>query len=250
VIGFACFHAGTATADTPTGFASTNGGTTGGANGPTVTATTGAQFASFAEQNGPLTILVEGSLSHGGVEVAPDKTIIGVGSDAALVGKLGIDVNNVIVRNLSISNPSGAGGDDAIEVSGGTNVWLDHNNIFDAPDGLLDIVRGADLVTVSWNKFFYTQDYATNVNTGHRFALLLGNSDNCCQDVGKLRVTLHDNHWGAFVKRRMPRVRYGDEIGGRVPKRGFGDGIAGRRDLTVPFRPVPVTGDSRGTGRV
>jgi hypothetical protein len=47
-----------------------------------VIATTGAQFANYGEQNGPLIILVEGSLSHGGVEVASDKTISGIGSDA------------------------------------------------------------------------------------------------------------------------------------------------------------------------
>ena len=195
----------------PVGFASLNGGTTGGAAGPTVTATTGPQFKTFAEQDGPLTIRVVGSLDVGDVRVKSDKTISGVGATGAVVGSLRIsDAQNVILRNLSISNPGDFGEGDSITVKESTNVWIDHNDIFDAPDGLLDIARASDFVTVSWNKFYYTQTYATTVNTNHRFAMLIGNSDNATEDIGRLNVTLHNNHWGAFVRERMPRVRYGD----------------------------------------
>lgn len=195
----------------PVGFASLNGGTTGGGTGPTVTATTATQFLNFAAQSGPLNIMVDGSLNIGGVEVASDKTILGVGSTAELIGSLEIkNTNNVIVRNLTISNPNDAGEGDSITVSGSTNVWIDHNDIIDAPDGLLDIVREADFVTVSWNKFYYTDDYAQNVNTSHRFASLIGNSDSRVEDADNLRVTLHHNHWGDNVRERMPRARYGD----------------------------------------
>ncbi len=212
-IGIACFSVGAEAADAPNGWATCVGNDpedcgdtvlTGGAGGSTVIATTGAQFKSLAEQSGPRIILVEGSLAHGGTAVASNKTIIGLGSDAALIGRLSLRTQNIIIRNLSISNPDEDGGDDAIEARGGTHIWIDHNNIFDAPDGLLDIVREADFVTVSWNKFYYTTTQA------HRFALLIGNDDGATADRDKLRVTLHHNHWGALVDRRMPRIRYGD----------------------------------------
>lgn len=195
----------------PVGFASLNGGTTGGGNGPTVTATTASQFRNFAQQSGPLTIMVDGSLDIGGTDIASNKTILGVGSTSALIGSLEIkNVSNVIVQNLTISNPNDTGEGDSITVSGSTNVWIDHNDVIDAPDGLLDIVREADFVTVSWNKFYYTDNYAQNVNTGHRFASLIGNSDSRVEDADNLRVTMHHNHWGEHVRERMPRARYGD----------------------------------------
>ncbi|MEQ8848085.1 polysaccharide lyase family 1 protein [Botrimarina sp.] len=195
----------------PVGFASLNGGTTGGAGGPTVTATTGAEFKSYAEQEGPLVIRVEGALDIGDVRVKSNKTISGIGATGAVTGSLRLSgVSNVIVRNLSISNPGDFGEGDAVTIKESNNVWFDHNNIFDAPDGLLDIARASDYVTVSWNKFYYTQPYAQSVNTNHRFAMLIGNSDSATEDIGRLNVTLHNNHWGEFVRERMPRVRYGD----------------------------------------
>ncbi|MAT71219.1 MAG: pectate lyase [Planctomycetaceae bacterium] len=202
---------GALAAPAPIGFASLNGGTTGGAGGPTVTATTAAQFQTYATQDGPLTIRVAGTLNVGGVKVASDKTIVGVGESGALIGSMQLsEVSNVILRNLSISNPNDAGEGDAITLRESTNVWIDHNDIFDAPDGLLDIVRASDNVTVSWNDFHYTSAYASNENTSHRFAMLIGNSDNATEDIGKLHVTLHHNNWGPLVRERMPRARYGD----------------------------------------
>ncbi|MCA9257801.1 MAG: hypothetical protein KDA61_01320 [Planctomycetales bacterium] len=202
----------TAIADaSPIGFASLNGGTVGGGNGPTVTATTASQFRNYAKQPGPLNILVDRSLNIGGTSIASDKTILGVGDAGELVGSLQLSgVNNVIIQNLAISNPSNAGEGDSITLRASTNVWIDHNNIFNAPDGLLDIVRESDFVTVSWNKFFYTQEYADSANSGHRFAMLIGNTDNAPEDADNLRVTMHHNYWGDLVHERMPRVRYGD----------------------------------------
>lgn len=211
VIGFACLGSGSTAVAMPMGFASLNGGTTGGAGGPTVVATTSGQFQTFATQSGALNIMVDGTLNVGGVEVASDKTIMGVGSTGELIGSLQFDnVSNVIVRNLWISNPNDDGEGDAITLRESSNVWFDHNNVSDAPDGLLDIVSESDFVTVSWNKFFYTSDYATNVNTNHRFAMLIGNSDSATEDADNLRVTLYNNHWGENVRERMPRVRYGE----------------------------------------
>ncbi|GAA1770828.1 hypothetical protein GCM10009734_94430 [Nonomuraea bangladeshensis] len=64
-------------------------------------------------------------------------------------------------------------------------------------DGLLDVIRGSDLVTVSWSVF-----------SGHDKSLLWGNTDNPEHDAGKLRVTLHHNLLSG-LNQRAPRVRHG-----------------------------------------
>ena len=64
-------------------------------------------------------------------------------------------------------------------------------------DGLVDITNASDRVTVSWNRFLK-----------HDKVMLIGSSDNAPADVGRLRVTLHHNHFENVVQ-RAPRVRYG-----------------------------------------
>jgi len=193
----------------PLGFASLNGGTTGGGDVPAVTVTSASQFRAVATQSGAANIHVVGTLDVGAVQVGSNKTIFGATPDSALIGSLQLsDADNVIIRNLTLSNPNDEGEGDAITLRRSTNVWIDHNNLTDAPDGVLDIVQQSDFVTVSWNKFYYTEDWAAN--NAHRFAMLIGNGDNVTEDEGKLRVTLHHNDWGQNVQERMPRVRYGD----------------------------------------
>ncbi|MDG4861536.1 pectate lyase, partial [Streptomyces sp. T-3] len=166
------------------------------------------------------------------VEVPADTTIIGVGKDAAIIGgSLQIKgVDNVIVRNLTFEAPldcfpqwdptDGATGAwnseyDAAVVHGSTHVWLDHNTftdgrypdstlpsyygeVYQRHDGLLDIVRGANHVTASWNAF-----------RDHDKTLMIGNSDSAAAtDAGKLKVTLHHNLFEGIVE-RAPRVRFG-----------------------------------------
>ncbi|WP_395572657.1 polysaccharide lyase family 1 protein [Streptomyces sp. BK79] len=166
--------------------------------------------------------------------VPANTTIIGVGRNAGLKGaSLQIKgVDNVIVRNLTFESPvdcfpqwdptDGAQGNwnseyDSAVVYGSTHVWLDHNTFTDgehpdsaAPtyfgmlyqqhDGQLDIVRGADHVTASWNVF-----------TEHDKTILIGNSDSestAAGDRGHLRTTFHHNLFKNLVE-RAPRVRFG-----------------------------------------
>ncbi|MBA4859882.1 pectate lyase [Streptomyces sp. PSKA54] len=165
------------------------------------------------------------------VFVPANTTIVGVGKDAGIVGgSLQIKgVDNVIVRNLTVESPldcfpqwdptDGATGAwnseyDAAVVYGSTHVWIDHNTftdgahpdsslpryygeIYQQHDGELDIVRGADLVTASWNTF-----------ADHDKTLMIGNSDSLVSDRGKLRVTLHHNLFRNVIE-RAPRVRFG-----------------------------------------
>ncbi|GGZ66496.1 MULTISPECIES: pectate lyase family protein [Streptomyces rochei group] len=166
--------------------------------------------------------------------VPANTTIIGVGRNAGLKGaSLQIkDVDNVIVRNLTFESPvdcfpqwdptDGDKGNwnseyDSAVVHGSTHVWLDHNTFTDgehpdsaAPthfgmlyqqhDGQLDIVKGADYVTASWNVF-----------TEHDKTILIGNSDSestAAVDRGHLRTTFHHNLFKNLVE-RAPRVRFG-----------------------------------------
>ncbi|MFE6283817.1 polysaccharide lyase family 1 protein [Streptomyces sp. NPDC057877] len=167
------------------------------------------------------------------VDVPANTTIVGVGRDAAILGgSLQIrGVDNVIVRNLTIEAPidcfpqwdptddnkTGAWNSeyDGVVVYGSTHVWIDHNTLTDGRypdstlpsyygktyqqhDGLLDIVRGANHVTVSWNSF-----------RDHDKTMLIGNSDGAgATDAGKLKVTLHHNRFEGVVE-RAPRVRFG-----------------------------------------
>ncbi|MBC2901777.1 pectate lyase family protein [Streptomyces cupreus] len=165
--------------------------------------------------------------------VPANTTIVGVGRDSGIRGgSLQIrGVDNVIVRNLTIEAPldcfpqwdptddnkTGAWNSeyDGVVVYGSTHVWIDHNTLTDGRypdsslpeyfgkvyqqhDGLVDVVRGANHVTVSWNSF---QD--------HDKTMLIGNSDGAgSTDTGKLKVTLHHNRFEGIVE-RAPRVRFG-----------------------------------------
>ncbi|MFM9274335.1 polysaccharide lyase family 1 protein [Pseudarthrobacter sp. NKDBFgelt] len=159
------------------------------------------------------------------IDVGANTTIVGVG-DVQLTGfTLNIDrVDNVIVRNLRLSDAydcfPGWNGDtwktewDNLVVSGSTHVWLDHLTLDDGGtvdaeqpkyfgqpflrhDGLLDVVRQADLVTISWSRM-----------VGHDKSLLWGNGDGVTADRGRLRVTLHHNEL-VDLEQRAPRVRFG-----------------------------------------
>jgi pectate lyase len=191
------------------GYATLNGGATGGAGGATVTVSNFTDFNTYVGNNTtPYIIQVLGTINLGGsnVRVRNNKTIIGLGTNATLVGDLKVDGNNnVIIRNLNFTNPDGAGDNDGLTLQDCLNVWVDHCTFYDGKDGNLDITHGADWITVSWCRFFYT-----NPGASHRFSNLVGHSDNNAgEDAGKLHVTFHHNWWGQYVHERMPRVRFG-----------------------------------------
>jgi pectate lyase len=201
------------------GFASVNAlgqnGTTGGAGGSTVVVDTASEFLGAVGQSGPLVIQVQGIISLPGPmhDVTSDKTIIGVGANSGITGGglnigLAIDdditsppgnaVNNVIVRNLRISNCP----DDCVNVQMFSHhIWIDHNDISQQVDGALDIKRGSDFVTVSWNHF---HDSDKNMLVGH-------DDSNSAQDLGRLRITYHHN-WFNGSNQRNPRVRFGEPV--------------------------------------
>jgi pectate lyase len=189
--------------------------TTGGDGGPTVTVSTTAAFLDYIARPGAYVIQVSGTITlptgrtDGMHSVTSDKTIVGLGSTAALVGgglNIGLPVDddvttppanavhNVIIRNLRISGAT----DDLINVQMFSHhIWIDHNDFSNGDDGAVDIKRGSDLVTVSWNRFH-----------DHDKTLLLGHDDdNAAQDAGRLRTTYHHNYFDGSDQRN-PRVRF------------------------------------------
>jgi pectate lyase len=149
------------------------------------------------------TITVTGDL----LDVGSNKTLVGDGTTATIVGGIKIDgESNVIVRNLRVNAKTAAGVGDGITINTAHHVWVDHCEVWDAPDGNLDITDGSDFVTVSWSKFWYSTSPGDDA---HRFSNLIGGSDSSTTDTDKLRVTYHHNWWADRVVERMPRGRFG-----------------------------------------
>lgn len=124
------------------GFASLNGGTTGGKGGRVVVVNTYQELKYYAAQNENLIIRVNGALiaEPKGYEIpiASHKTIIGIGSTAQAIGG-GFAVKgtrNIILRNLKVSDtripedwPGKTEDWDGIQVDNGTNIWIDHMRV-------------------------------------------------------------------------------------------------------------------------
>lgn len=168
-------------------------------------ARTAEEFQSAMETAGdePLVLQVHGSLDIGSVRVGSNKTIEGVGQKPTLKGNLSLPrgSNNVMIRNLTITNPSSrkeAEGFDGITIRGGRRIWIDHCTFIDCADGSVDISHGADLITVSWCKFQYSSK-----KLRHRLVMLAyGPPKKSVKSP--LRLTLHHNWFAKNCNSRMP----------------------------------------------
>lgn len=206
--------------------------TTGGDGGEVVTVTTFEDLERQIASPGARIVQVQGTIagpdeSFVKLRVGSNKTIIGLGADAALE-HIGFDVtgwgdvetgtlsdfcepefegqftpvSNVIIRNLTFRDTLGGSSDaDAVVVQCyAHHVWIDHNTFLGVPngnDGAIDIKRGADWVTVSWNHLLAWDK-----------SMLLGHDDaNGEQDRGTLHVTYHHNYF-ENTRQRHPRIRF------------------------------------------
>ena len=202
-----------------TGWATQNGGTTGGAGKTTVTVSNVSDLRKYAEAGGYTIYVKPGTYtvaSKDAIEVGSNVTIYGY--QGAILAQtytgttnedntvLNIKGDNVIIRNIVVKGAGAVDKDagDCMHVRGGTRVWIDHVEVYDGEDGNLDVINGANYVTISWSKFHYT-----SASTEHQFSNLIGNSDSKTTDSGKLKTTLHHNWWADGAKERMPRVRFG-----------------------------------------
>jgi pectate lyase len=221
--------------ETAIGWASANGGTSGGAGGTEVTVTTMADLQKYAKMSGKYIIWVKGVMGSYGTRGNGNSDRVVLASDKSILGlpgahvKGGFDINNVknvIIRNLILEGPgavdndggtAGEGRQDAISiVNEAKNIWLDHLTVMDGEDGNADVTKASDFVTMSWCKFTYTnKSYASGTSgMSHRFCNLIGGSDTekssaGTSSEGKLNVTFYKSWWGEGVAERMPRVRFG-----------------------------------------
>ena len=151
------------TTDGPIGYASTNGGTTGGEGGTTTTVSTLAQFTEAATADDATVVYISGAISGSEkVRVTSDTSIIGLNSEASLEG-IGLYINkveNVILRNFKSSKVLADNGD-AVGIQASSNVWVDHLDLSsdldhgkDYYDGLLDVTHASEWVTIS-NTYFH-----------------------------------------------------------------------------------------------
>ena len=187
--------AGSPLADAPVGWASEDGGTTGGEGGETVQVSDAGALLDAVSGDEPTVVEVTGDIDLSGMnDIGSNTTVVGNGSATITGGGFNLSgVENVVVRNLNFSGWD----DDAINVQeGSTNVWVDHNSFSDGYDGAVDIKRESDFVTVSWNHF-----------TDHSKTMLLGHSDDHTADQGHLRVSYHHNFFDG-TDTRHPRVRF------------------------------------------
>ena len=83
---------------------------------------------------------------------------------------------NLIFRNICFVGPGSidCSGNDLLSIQYSSNVWVDHCEFIDGIDGNFDISNESDMITVSWNEFFYTDRSLMHQNT-----TLIGSSE--CQ---------------------------------------------------------------------
>jgi pectate lyase len=199
------------------GYASVGGTITGGGNTTNIVVVTNlAGFAAATSGLEPRIVYVDGTFplrTTGNTYLGPNKTIIGLGTGATLMGDLGIyfsegsttySATNIIIRNLHITNPDDYGENDVITMKyASSRIWIDHCTFLDSSDGMVDATREADFITVSWCKFSYS------VRASHNSVNLIGGADEDSGDAGKLHVTFHHNWYGSNCVERMPSVRFG-----------------------------------------
>lgn len=187
---------GRAWTEAPEGYAGVaahgRAGTTGGAGGRVVHASTPDELRAFAKSTEPLVVILHGEVvfpQYEKLTVTANKSFLGAGAGAAVVNagfKL-INVSNVVFRNFTVRD-SYIPGDfvgkrpdndrDGIQMDTCTHVWVDHMYFSRLGDGLVDIRKDCDNVTLSWNVFAdhnkalgegWTQNVVTRLTLHHNW---------------------------------------------------------------------------------
>jgi pectate lyase len=187
----------------PIGFCNQGGTITGGAAGPVVYVGSEAELQTYSQVSAPYVIYITNSFTLSGMSthIYPNKTVIGF--DGVVLSGGGLYLyrsTNTIIRNLTIRSST----EDNIGVHFSDHVWIDHCTFYDATDGQLDITQSSDYLTISWCKFFYTDNPPAG---DHRFVSLIASSD--ADNGSQYHVTYHHNWWSTNCIERMPSVRFG-----------------------------------------
>lgn len=219
-------------ADGPVGYASMNGGTTGGFGADVVHEYVLSEHWPVSGHGSPGDALYELLREHDdrpsteGLVVYVDETIratefsdakmhvkdvenvsiLGVG-DKGEFDRVGLSLrnaHNIVIRNLAIHHVD-TGEKDGITVQkNSTNVWIDHNEFYnefpdvdkDYYDGLVDIKDGAKYITVSWN--YFHDSWKTMLTGGGDSLSSTGNY-----------ITYMNNHF-QNLNSRVPLIRRSD----------------------------------------
>ena len=150
-------------------------------------------FRECAEKEGAVWILFEKSGSYNlrsPLRIRSNKTIDGRGRDVRITG-MGILTNesaNLIFENLTFTAPSITAQDTssrrALSIHNRTHhVWVDHCRFEEYPLILVDVKRGSNAVTLSWNRF-------ENAQSG----ILFGLEPDLFVDSAQT-LTLHHNYF-------------------------------------------------------
>ncbi|KAI6715215.1 pectin lyase [Diplocarpon mali] len=141
------------------------------------------------------------------LEVASDKTLLGVGTTGVLKGKglkLAEKAKNVIIRNIHITeiNPHAVWGGDALALDGNDGVWIDHNKFSKIARMFMLSAYHPVRVTISNNEFDGATTTSATCNKEHYWATMFGTDGD--------QITLDQNYW--------------HDISGRSPKLGGDNG--------------------------
>ncbi|KAJ3956180.1 hypothetical protein N0V92_007278 [Colletotrichum tropicale] len=190
------------------GYATLNGGTSGGAGGTVTTVSSLAEFtAAVNEKDTAAKIVVVKGVIKGtaNVRIGSNKSVIGLpGAGFDGIGLHARRQSNIIVRNIKSTNVLASTGD-GLKIEQSTNVWVDHCEFSSALvsdkdyyDGLVDASHAADYMTISYTYFH-----------DHWKTSLIGHSENNGdEDKGHLRITYAHNYWANFGS-RGPSLRFG-----------------------------------------
>ncbi|KAL0633748.1 hypothetical protein Q9L58_007352 [Maublancomyces gigas] len=170
------------------GYATLNGGTTGGVGGTETTVTTSAAFIAAVKGDAKKIVYFKVPIQLSSrAKIGSNTSVIGVGANAVITGS-GLDVSsvsNVVIRNIVTRKIVG---NDAISVKSSKNVWIDHCDFssdllsgFDYYDGLVDVTNGAD------------------------YASLVGGNPDAKGET--YHITYHHNFW-ENVSTRTPALRF------------------------------------------
>ncbi|KAJ4999573.1 putative pectate lyase A [Colletotrichum sp. SAR 10_66] len=190
------------------GYATLNGGTSGGAGGTVTTVSSLAEFtAAVNEKDTAAKIVVVKGVIKGtaNVRIGSNKSVIGLpGAGFDGIGLHARRQSNIIVRNIKSTNVLASTGD-GLKIEQSTNVWVDHCEFSSALvsdkdyyDGLVDASHAADYMTISYT---YFHDHWKTSLVGH-------SENNGDEDKGHLRITYAHNYWANFGS-RGPSLRFG-----------------------------------------
>ncbi|MBQ0021121.1 MAG: hypothetical protein KBT39_11450 [Bacteroidales bacterium] len=179
-----------------------NGVTGGGASAQIIHVSTHDQLAQALLGSKPRVIIVDADIIGKGMQDMNDElsmgsnfTLLGAGDGKALKGICldASDQQNIIIRNITLTK----GRTDGLSFRNCQHVWIDHCDLSDSYDGLLDFTLGSDYLTVSWTKLHnHNKVSITNSGTCHY------------EDYNKEHVTF-SHCWFANNTQRNPRIGYG-----------------------------------------